>query len=205
MEDLLIWLVVLGATTGAVPMLRTRRARLRLPPATLALAAGTLAVSTWGNLDPGILDALRRDRALLRDGEWWRLVTPLVVQDGGWPGTVFNLAILLLLGATVETLFGWRVLTGVYLSAGLASEIAAYTVMQHQGYAGNSVAVMGLAGLLVASYLGVQPPQARVAGAIGLVGGIGLIATANLHGAGFAVGVLAGVALVARRRPRARR
>jgi membrane associated rhomboid family serine protease len=201
MESVLLWLVVLGGTTGGVPALMARSRRFRLPVVTIVIAAITLAVSAWGNLDPEVLDALRRDRDALADGEWWRLGTPLVVQDGGWAGTIFNIVTLLILGAFVECLFGRRTLLGIYLSAGLVSEGFAYTLLQHQGYAGNSVAVMGLAGLLAVAYLRTHAAQVRVAGAIALLGGAGLIVTANLHGVGFAVGALAGIALMMSRQP----
>jgi membrane associated rhomboid family serine protease len=193
MEGLLLWLVILAAAMGGGPMLLARGQRLRLPIATIAVAAITLAVSVWGNLDPGVLDALRRYRDRLTDGEWWRLVTPLVVQDGGWVGTILNVATLLVLGTFVESIFGWRTLLGVYLAAGLLSEAFAYTLLQDQGFAGNSVAVMGLAGLLAVASLASRTSQARAVGSIGLLAGLALIVTGNLHGVGFAVGALAGV------------
>lgn len=201
MEGILLWLVVIGAAMGGGPVLRARGARFRLPVATLSIAAITLAVSVWGNLDAGVLDALRRYGDRLTDGEWWRLVTPLVVQDGGWVGTVFNVVTLLVHGTFVESLYGWRVLIADYLVAGLVSEVFAYTLLQDQGFAGNSVAVMGLAGLLVVPYLTTPRRGTRIAGAIGLVGGIALIVTANLHGVGFAVGAVAGIVLARRRNP----
>jgi membrane associated rhomboid family serine protease len=126
------------------------------------------------------------------------------VQDGGGAGTTFNIVTLLILGAFVECLFGRRPLLGIYLSAGLVSEGFAYSLLQHQGYAGNSVAVMGLAGLLAVAFLRSHAAQVRVAGAIALLGGAGLIVTANLHGVGFAVGALAGIALMMRRQPQIR-
>jgi membrane associated rhomboid family serine protease len=193
MEGLLLWLVILAAAMGGGPMLLARGQRLRLPIATIAVAAITLAVSVWGNLDPGVLDALRRYRDRLTDGEWWRLVTPLVVQDGGWVGTILNVATLLVLGTFVESIFGWRTLLGVYLAAGLLSEAFAYTLLQDQGFAGNSVAVMGLAGLLAVASLASRTSPARVVGSIGLLAGLALIVTGNLLGVGFAVGALAGV------------
>lgn len=184
---------------GGGPAMRASATRLRLPVATFAIAVITLGFSTWANLDPEVLDALRRYRDRLTDGEWWRLITPLVVQDGGWVGTIFNIATLLVLGALVESLFGWRTLLGVYLTAGLVSEVVAYTLIQDQGFAGNSVAVMGLAGLLAVTWLHTPVRAARIAGAIGLAAGIALVVTANLHGAGFMVGAVGCVVLATRR------
>ena len=39
---------------------------------------------------PDLLAALERDRGAIADGQVWRLLTSLVVQDGGWAGTVFQ-------------------------------------------------------------------------------------------------------------------
>lgn len=201
METVLLWLVILGAAMGGGPALQARRRPLRLPVATIGIAVVTLAFSVWGNLDPDVLDALRRSRDRLLDGEWWRIATPLVVQDGGWTGTVFNIVTLLVLGAIAESLLGRRVLLATYLAAGLASEVVAYTLIRDQGFAGNSVAVMGLAGLLAVIWAMTPSPRMRVPGVIGLAAGLALIATANLHGAGFAVGALAGIILTIRNHP----
>jgi membrane associated rhomboid family serine protease len=195
MEGILLWLVILAAAMGGAPALQARGRTLRIPVATVTIAAITLAMSVWANLDADVLSALRRDRDRLIDGEWWRIVTPLAVQDGGWVGTIFNIVTLLVLGTIVESLFGWRALIGVYLAAGLFSEAIAYTLLRDQGFAGNSVAVMGLAGLLAVTYLRTARREMRIAGAIGGLAGAILIVTANLHGAGFAVGAIAGVIL----------
>ena len=81
------------------------------------------------------------------EGEWWRLFTALFVQDGGVLGTVSNLAFLLVMGVLAEQVVGpGRWLVG-YFGAGLAGELAGYA-WQPRG-AGNSVAVCGLAGVLV--------------------------------------------------------
>lgn len=199
MEGILLWLIVVGAAMGGGPAMRAGGHRLRLPLATSAIAAITLGFSVWGNLDPEVLDALRRYRDRVIDGEWWRLVTPLLVQDGGWVGTIFNIATLIVLGSIVESLFGWRTLLGVYLAAGIVSEVVAYTLIRNQGFAGNSVAVMGLAGLLAVIWLRTPARETRITGAIAMVAGLALLMTGNLHGAGFAIGAIAG-ALVARQR-----
>jgi rhomboid protease GluP len=200
-EAILLWLVILGAAMGGGSALQVRRRPLRFPVGTIAIALVTLAFSVWGNLNPDILHALRRYRDRLLDGEWWRLVTPLVVQDGGWTGTIFNIAAFLVLGAMVESLFGWRWLVITYLAAGLVSEVVAYTLIRDQGFAGNSVAVMGVAGLLAVTCLLTPSPRARIPGMVGMLAGLALIVTANLHGAGFAVGGAAGILLTIRNHP----
>lgn len=192
MEAALISVVIIAATIGPGLMLRSSGRQFRPPWLTVILATVTFVTSAVGNVLPGFLDALDRSGSRLSDGQWWRIVSPLVVQDGGWPGTIFNIVALLVLGAFVESLWTRRTLMLTYLAAGITSEVIAYTFLQHQGFAGNSVAVMGLAALLGVTCARFGPAPARLAGAIALLAGIILLVTANLHGVGFAVGAIIG-------------
>lgn len=45
---------------------------------------------------PRVFDALSRQPVLIEHGEWWRLVTSALVQDGGLVGTAYNLVTLAL-------------------------------------------------------------------------------------------------------------
>jgi membrane associated rhomboid family serine protease len=62
----------------------------------------TAAVSVAGLIAEPIMVALRRDGAALSDGELWRLLTSMLVQDRGIAGTAVNLAGLAVLGVLVE-------------------------------------------------------------------------------------------------------
>ena len=75
---------------------------------------------------------------------------PVRAGRGGL-GTVSNLAFLALLGVLAERLVGPRWWLVAYFGAGLAGELAGYA-WQPTG-AGNSVAVCGLAGLLIVALL----------------------------------------------------
>jgi membrane associated rhomboid family serine protease len=114
--------------------------------ATTVVFTVTAATSVLGLVVPTVLEALERTPQGLH-GEWWRSFTALFVQDGGVLGTVSNLAFLALLGVLAERLVGPRWWLAAYFGAGLAGELAGYA-WQPTG-AGNSVAVCGLAGLLV--------------------------------------------------------
>jgi membrane associated rhomboid family serine protease len=117
---------------------------------TAAVFAVTAVTSVLGLAFPAFLAALERTPDGLH-GQWWRSFTALFVQDGGVLGTVSNLAFLLLLGVLAERLAGPRWWLAAYFGAGLAGELAGYA-WQPTG-AGNSVAVCGLAGLLVVALL----------------------------------------------------
>jgi membrane associated rhomboid family serine protease len=94
---------------------------------------------------PAVLTSLQRTPAV-RDGEVWRLLTSLTVQDGGWFGTISNLLFLLVIGATAERVLPRWLWLACYLAGGVTGELVGLA-WQPVG-AGNSVAVCGLAGAL---------------------------------------------------------
>ncbi|MFI9846216.1 rhomboid family intramembrane serine protease [Nonomuraea sp. NPDC051941] len=93
---------------------------------------------------PGLEPALMRNPAAIAEGEWWRLGTALVVQDGGLLGTLFNLVCLAVLGYFAERAFGPARWLALYAAGAVAGEAAGY-LLNDPG-AGNSIAVCGLAG-----------------------------------------------------------
>jgi membrane associated rhomboid family serine protease len=196
MEALLINLAFVCVIGAGIRVVIGGGGRFAFPLTTLILAAVTLLVSVAGNLDQGILDSLDRNRDQLTSGEIWRIFTPLFVQDGGWAGTASNIIALLFVGTITETVFNRKILLLTYFTAGIASEVAAYTIFQHQGYAGNSVAILGLTGLCLINFVSRPETVIRVLAATGLLAGTVLLATGNLHGIGFAVGVAVGAALL---------
>ncbi|MEU8356038.1 rhomboid family intramembrane serine protease [Nonomuraea sp. NPDC048882] len=120
------------------------------PFLTAAVFVVTAVPSLLQFVIPGLEPALMRDPAAIAGGEWWRLGTALVVQDGGVLGTLFNLGLLAVLGYVAERALGparWAVL---YLSGAVVGEAAGFLL--DQPGAGNSVALCGLAGgLMLAS------------------------------------------------------
>ncbi|HEX6675957.1 MAG TPA: rhomboid family intramembrane serine protease [Actinomycetes bacterium] len=97
-----------------------------VPRATATVFLVTATTSTLQAVVTGLEPAPRRDPAALSAGEWWRVVTPLVVQDGGLAGTVFNLASLAIVGTVAERLLGSRRWLVQYAAGGLAGEAAGY-------------------------------------------------------------------------------
>lgn len=187
-------IVLVSATISAGMLtLQHRGVRVRVPVATIVIALVVAVVSVIGELNADVLAALGRDLHALQAGEWWRAVTPLVVQDGGWPGLIFNLFALVVIGALAETLLPRWVVPLVFVVTGLIGELAAYTVMQGQGFAGNSVANLGIAGVVLVAALRTPRVPARIAAVIGLAAGVVLLVTWDLHSVGIIVGVALGV------------
>jgi len=154
---------------------------------------------------PSVLTALERDGDKLRDGEVWRIVTPLFVQDGGGAGLIFNLAAMALLSVPFVLLFGNRRWLLLYFGTGIVTEIIAYTLID-QGSAGNSIANFGVAAGLAFISLISTDLKAKGAGLVASIAGLALLGMGNLHGAAFLIGfVLMGIAtlLAARNVPQA--
>jgi membrane associated rhomboid family serine protease len=199
-SSVLIVAVLWAAAMAGFVRLRMRGLRLRLPVATFVIAVVVGAISVVGELSPSVLGALSRDRDLLLVGEWWRAVTPLVVQDGGWPGLIFNLIALVAVGGVAESLLPRWVVPVVFVLVGLVGELAAYTLYPGQGFAGNSVANLGIAGVLLVAGPFTPRWQARLAAGLGMLAGVLLVVLGDLHGVGFVAG--AAIGLVVSLRPR---
>lgn len=134
-----------AGTTGA------RHLALRLVrdyPVTTAVTAATGLVSAAALRRPGIMDLLRRDKAALKGGQWWRLATPVLVQSYGAGQAVFNLAGSALVGAVVERQLGRARWLAVYAVSGVAGVLASNRWEPDDNGSGSSDAVAGLIGAM---------------------------------------------------------
>ncbi len=113
------------------------------PWATLSLfvAIGILTILQFSF--PYILTLFRRDTVAFLAGDWWRVITPLLVQDGGVSGSIFNLVSLLIVGSIAERLWGSRRWLIIFFLGGVLCEVIALA-WQPVG-AGNSGADFALA------------------------------------------------------------
>jgi membrane associated rhomboid family serine protease len=141
---------------------------------------------------PGVLDTLRRNPQAFASGEWWRIVTSVLVHSDGWPQIVFNFVAIAVFGVVAERIFGhWRWLL-LYLVGGIAGGIAGYT-WEPLG-AGASVGLFGLVGGLLAwQLLSLAAPRARIAAIVGLAAAVALLVMRDIHGCA----TLAGACLAA--------
>jgi membrane associated rhomboid family serine protease len=156
--------LVMNPTRNREGVLSREGDRRRSPLLTVCVLVATSAVSIVGFVYHGVLDALERAPGVLARDEWWRLLTPLLVHDGGWPHLAANAAALVVVGVSVERAFGRRLWLALYLAGGLAGELAGYA-WQPRG-AGNSVAVCGLAGGLLAALLLGREAKVSAIGAV---------------------------------------
>jgi rhomboid protease GluP len=159
----------------------------RLPIVTIVVLTIIVITNGLQFLVPGFLDALRRDPQALAAGQWWRMVSPLLVNDGGLLGCMYVAIGILLVGVLVEQLFGWWRWLVLFFAAGLVGELMGYAWDPHG--AGASIALFGLAaGLLVWLFRYHGPVQIASLYLVGLIAALvglafgGWIAAAVLAG-----------------------
>jgi len=140
---------------------------------------------------PQLLISLRRVPDEISSHEYWRLLTSLLVHNGGWKQILFNFTAIAIVGTIVERIFGpvrWLVL---YLSAGFIGQIAGL-YWKPLG-AGASVAGAGLLGAL-AVWMVVYPLwRVRFGGSIIFLGAYVLIYFHDLHGPPILTGALVAI------------
>jgi Rhomboid family len=113
------------------------------------VVAVTMAVLQY--LVPELVPALERTPSGLEQGEYWRLVTPLLVQTRGLHQVLGNLVSLAVIGVIAEWTVGrwwWAALAAVGTAGG---QLAAYRWDAWGG--GASIAICGLAGGVLVAQL----------------------------------------------------
>jgi rhomboid protease GluP len=159
----------------------------------------TTAGTSIATADERVLHALWREPGALTDGEWWRVVTPLLAQSDGWGPFALNMVGLLVAGTFAERRFGHGRMLITYLASGIAGHTAG---LWWQPYgSGYSVGVLGLIGMLAAAYLLLAPDwRPKVGGVLIVAAGVALAASENIHGPALLVGLALGL-LFARTAP----
>jgi len=190
-------LSVLYAIVLATAFAASRVRPLAAPPRARWPWATTVAMIIVGiptlaqfTVAPWLLNSLERNWTLIARGQLWRLLTSLVVQDGGVAGAIFNLLALAMIGFAAEQVWGPTRWTVIALSGALAGELWG-KIVQPIG-AGNSVAVFSLAGSLavVATLHGAG--MQRLLGVISLAGAALLLIIGDIHGGAVTVGAVLG-------------
>lgn len=179
-------LAVLGTGAGQL---------LRHPPVAAALLWLTVAVpSLLQFLFPGLLQSLERNPALIRGhGQLWRLVTSVVVQDGGAAGTVFNLVTLALIGVIAVRAWGGAYAWLIFVAAAVAFNLAATFASPSTG-AGNSAGTFALGTSLTGLALVLRRERSVVMLAgLAAACGIGLLALRDAHGEAVLGGLVIGL------------
>lgn len=117
-------------------------------PVTSAVTAATALVSAAAIRSPELMRQLQRDSAALKDGQWRRLVTPMLVQSYGVGQAAFNLAGSAMAGAAVERMLGRGRWLAAYAVAGVGGVLASNHWHPDENDSGSSDAVAGLIGAM---------------------------------------------------------
>ncbi len=177
-----------GAKVSGAPRGARSFADRRLPRATLWLMAAIGIPTTLQFFFPALLTLFERNSSRFATGEWWRIVTPLFVQDGGMSGSCFNLIALFFVGSAAERHWGSRGCLFVFLAGGVVTEVIGFA-WQPVG-AGNSVGNFALAGGVAFACLTPDPPRlARVMALLALSADLWLLLVRDIHGAAASVGI----------------
>jgi len=167
----------------------------QVPFATLVLLLAISIPTALQFFFPSLLQMFERDYTRFLAGDWWRVITPLFVQDGGISGSIFNLVTLLLIGTVAEKMWGSQRWPILFFAGGILSEIIAF-VWQPVG-AGNSVANFSLAASI--AVLSLTLPTSRVVKVMAILAlgaGMILLLLRDVHGPAMLFGALIALILI---------
>lgn len=142
---------------------------------------------------PAIGDALSRKPALELSGQWWRVGTALLAQDGGLIGAIFNLLVVAVVVFFAERAWGrWRAVV-LFLVPSLVLNLLA--VVWNAPGGGSSFASDGaLLSMCALGVLTLRRPLVYVCAAIAVAAGLVLIAANDAHGVAMVLGFVLGLA-----------
>ena len=132
-------------------------------PATRAILIITALVFVGQILIPGLDERLAMRPSFIVAGEWWRLVTPMVIHAGVFH-ILMNGYVLYAIGPTVEDRYGPARFVLVYVVAGVAGSVFSFALNGCTTFGvGASGAIMGVVGALAADlYRRRESPNARM-------------------------------------------
>jgi hypothetical protein len=207
--SIVVALVVLGAFIASAPRIMRLAGRpLRLPvlAIVLVIVIGIPSIAQYTGL-PAIGDALRREPALtLHHGEWWRVVTSLLAQDGGLVAAIFGLVVVAIAVAFSTWIQGTWLTLAIFLFCSIVLNLLAIS----WGAVGGGTSFASDGTMLSVLALGLVQARNRivmVAAGIAIVGGVVLVVLGDAHGVAILLGTAIGAVrgLVLRRRDAAGR
>lgn len=158
---------------------------------TIAIGVPSLLQFVW----PTIYDVLHRDPTLtLHDGQWWRVLTSVMAQDGGLSAAIFNLVVIVLVTVLSEWIWGrWRTVLFFILTSLILNLLA---IAWNQPGGGSSFASDGL--LMSLCGFGLVSSRRlviRLCAIVAIVIGIVLVALGDAHGVAMLLGAASGIVL----------
>lgn len=201
-DDPLLWAlyaaVVALTVLAAMPSPRTAaRSWWWPPPAAAVVLWGVVAVASVTRLVvPSVVELFRREPVRTRDGgEWWRVLTAGLVEDGGVAVTLANLVLLAVVAVAAVRVWGWYRAVALFVAGQLLWGLFTTFVSPSVG-AGTSGATLALAASLAGLWpvVGARRPLLLVSATIFVLGAL-LLALDDAHGVAVLIGMLLGAVL----------
>jgi membrane associated rhomboid family serine protease len=118
------------------------------PVVTAVVLVVTVVASVSALANAAVMRAMTRDVGELRHGQWWRIVSPILVQSSGWGQLVFNMSGLVVIGAALEQRLSRPIWIVVYLVGGVGSIALLTRWRPDDTGGGSSDAIAALIGAL---------------------------------------------------------
>ncbi len=180
----------LGDTKGAGRYFARSRGRELTPILSYGTLVVTVVISILAlqpEMSDRIFNALELDKQALAAGEWWRLVTPVLVH-GSFAHLFFNMYFLFLVGPLVEQMYGSARFALFYVLTAATASTASYLFGGPEPSVGASGALFGLCGVLLAARFLYRPvlrgSQRALFSQIGMLVVINLVLGFGLDAAG---------------------
>lgn len=159
-----------------------------------AIAVPSVIQVAWA---PTLLTWGQRESSALAAGEWWRVVTAIGLQDGGWGGTAFNLTMLAVTLLLVGELWRPWATVLVLVIGGVAANLLTALLLGTTG-AGNSMATLCLVAAAAVTVVWPRWPASEdlLPGALLIVAMLFLIVVGDEHGPAVKLGFLIGTILI---------
>ena len=189
----ILYVVVLALSVRVALHATDFGVRPRIPLGAFAVWLPVAVMSVLQGFVPALEHGLRRDPFLINtQGQWWRIFTSALVQDGGFAGTVFNLVALAVVAVVAVRMWGTAHMLVVLVCSQLIFNLLCTFVFPEVG-AGNSGATLALATSVIGLVI-VLDPQRRdiVLAAAVLAVGVILLAMHDAHGEAVVIGLVIG-------------
>jgi hypothetical protein len=166
------------------------------PPVAATVLWAVVAVpSVIRLIEPSMVGVFRRDPVRTRDGEWWRVFTSALTQDGGVAGTIGTLVMLAIITIAAVRVWGWQRAVALFVVGQLLWGLFTSFVEPSVG-----AGVSGASFVMAASLAGLWPVVGArrtllVASAGTFVVGVLLVILDDAHGVAVLIGMLLGAVL----------
>lgn len=191
-----LYAITLSCTIWAVFFYRTQNKKIttrwHIPYLTISSALLLTIFAFLQSQYPPLVHLLERSTMQIMSGQWWRLFTSLLVQDGGTSGTIFNILSLLACGTFAEQFWKRRQWIVIFILGGI---IANYIALFWQPIgAGNSIANFSIIGsLIIFSYIKGKHLLIKILDSIAFFCTVILLMSQNIHGAAIMIGIFFGL------------